>query len=562
LFLLVAVAGVAAWALLRPGRNLALVGSLELWRKALDALDRSVRRRSRRVTLSWVLLLIGSTLGVVGLSRPSYRFSAPVRHVVVEVLPGAELAGPGGMEELKSAVGALLDRLDERDRVAVVLPTLAGGSSGWTSRAEARRQVGQLQALPIPAKGMTLQEAPPGARHVYCFAPAGTDLPSGPGRTVIGIPPRLPPVTVEAFGAAALPDGRVEVLVTLRSRSGGAWRGPVTLRAYDEAGQLQNTYAAEASTERPLVQAYPSAAAWVVEAPGGQEAGVGGRAALVRSRTRQKAVAILGADEPKLRQYVRVDPLLRLVADANDADVVIANEVDPPQAKPALAINPPTPPPGWSRADPVGPVLPTEVAPARDDPVMRHVDLSALAIRKVSAWVPAAPLPGIALAARNRQALIVRNDPDASPPESRPPRRVSVAFSLYGENTNLTTLEGFVIFLADALRWLTQGERADGEYGFVSPRQVGADPGWTAVGGAGGSGSWPWPGLYKDSEGGLHAVSVLGLRSAEAKTPPGDAVAGAPLPPAESAAVSREFWPWLVVAAAALCLAGWAARLR
>ena len=85
---------------------------------------------------------------------------------------------------------------------------------------------------------------------------------------------------------------------------------------------------------------------------------------------------------------------------------------------------------------------------------------------------------------------------------------------------------------------------------------------WQVVGAAPRGGALPWPGLYKDSSGGMHAVSLVGVRSAEPAIAPARAVAELRLPAPRYADVGREFWPWLVVAAIALCLAGWAMRVR
>ena len=98
---LVAVGAAAAWALLRPGRQLAVVATLSLWRQAAASLDRVARRRARRVTASWVLLLLGAMTAVWSAARPLYRPSAPVRRVAVGLVPSAELAGEGGRRRMR-----------------------------------------------------------------------------------------------------------------------------------------------------------------------------------------------------------------------------------------------------------------------------------------------------------------------------------------------------------------------------------------------------------------------------------------------------------------------------
>ena len=561
---LTGVVATALWALLRPARQLAVVGSLELWQKAADALDRSVRRRSRRVTASWVLLLAGSVAGVLSLARPVYHAGVQARRVAIEICPSAELAGPGGMDELRSAAGALLDRLESQDRVRLVLPAAIGGSSDWLTPSEARGRIGALQAVPVRAEEVRSPAVIGEAQHAYRFRPAGTNVAWGPDISVVELPTHLAPVTIEAVGAAELPGGRMQILVALRGGSANAWTGRIAIRTFDGAGAPQSAYTADATTRQPVVAAYPASAALEVEVlhKGGAPVGVGDLAALVRSRADVRKAAMLGADEPKVRRYVEIDRLLQLVAEAKDAVVVIAYRVDPPAEKPALVICPSAPPLGWQKGEAVGPILLADATVTPDDPVTRDVDLGGVAVRRATPWLPGETQSGISLVTWRRAALVLRNDPDAETGPVRPPRRVYLAFPLGGENTNLATSEAFVVLLANAMRWLPQTPGGGTEYGFVSPQQAGTNRDWQVVGAAPRGGALPWPGLYKDSSGGLHAVSVVGLRSAEPAIAPARAVAELRLPAPRYADIGREFWPWLVVAAIALCLAGWAMRVR
>ena len=127
---LMPVAAVAAWVLFRPRRRVAVVGTLALWQRALDALDTASRRRTRRVTAAWVALLAGAVAAVLAGAGPEYHATAPARRVAVAVHPSAEL-GKRGLEEMRTAVAGLLDRLGPKGRVQLVLPTVAGGAGRW-----------------------------------------------------------------------------------------------------------------------------------------------------------------------------------------------------------------------------------------------------------------------------------------------------------------------------------------------------------------------------------------------------------------------------------------------
>jgi hypothetical protein len=72
----------------------------------------------------------------------------------------------------------------------------------------------------------------------------------------------------------------------------------------------------------------------------------------------------------------------------------------------------------------------------------------------------------------------------------------------------------------------------------------------------------PWPGLYADAAGRLHAVSLVGLKPGRPPVTPDEAIAAIELPRAEYAERGVPLWPVLAAAAAALWLAGWAVRLR
>ena len=85
----------ALWALHRPWRRVAVVGSLALWEKAVGALGRQERRRSRRVSLSWLCLLAGALAAVLAAANPTWFSSSPARRIMIVPVASAELAGPG-----------------------------------------------------------------------------------------------------------------------------------------------------------------------------------------------------------------------------------------------------------------------------------------------------------------------------------------------------------------------------------------------------------------------------------------------------------------------------------
>jgi hypothetical protein len=561
---LLPVAAVAAWAIFRPGRELAVVASLSLWRQALEALPRAARRRSRRVTPSWVLLLAGAVAAVLAASRPAYHADAPARRVALAVYPSAELAGAGGAEELRAAAGALLDRLDARDRVRLVLPAVLGGRSDWLAPADVRLRLDRLEPLPVPAGEMSLP-LPADAQHVYRFAPASLAMPDGAALHTVQLPPRLPPVTLDALAAAPLPDGRVRLLAAIRSRRAGEWRGRLNVVTYGAAG------GAPSVLDVPVSVAGGRRVSWSGEVQGGAAVAVslrsggadlpavGGQGFLVRRAAAARRVLLAGPDEPLLRRFVGAVEGLTLVGGAEEADFVIANGADPPPDKAALAINPPTSPPLWRRAEAQANVLlgGLSVAP---DPITDSVDFSGVAVRRVRPWVKAAPAAG-ALARGPQGAYLLR------PPGE--PKRVYLAFDVAEANTNFARLPAFVILLANVVEYLAPG----GESGFVcrSPTEaeLGWSPDWPRIAPAAPppGGPLPWPGIYREPardgrDAVLHAVSLTGLRGGEPDGRVREAVAELPLPAPERVSAGVALWPVLAAAAVVLWLAGWAARAR
>lgn len=568
---LAVVGGVALWTLFRPGRQWVVVASLSLWRKAADALGRPARRSSRFVTASWLLLLAGAAAAVLAAAGPVHQVGRPVRRVALEVVPSAEIASPRAMGQLTQAVETLLDRLDEADEVHLRLPGLLGGSRQLSPR-EARSRVASLPALPVPAAELDRPVGRGAVQHAYRFAAAGAPGSGGPGVSLIEIPPDLPAATIDAAGAKELPGDRMQLFVALRGRGPAAACRTEVLLLDGATGQWRRTGPEDLTlgpgrrTER--VETHPSAEAVIVTVspPSGPSDphAPGAAAFLVRRPRKVRRVAMLGRDEPLVMRFIRADAGMEFVTGVEEADLVVANGVAPPANKPALAINPPSPPPGWRRGGLLKATVLDMADVAADDPVMRHVNLAGVAIRRLVPWVAGESPRQVRLAGLAGDALILRSDPDAR--AAAGPRRVYVAFDMGEENTNFAMTDAFVILLANAMRWLAPGPAAEVTYGYETPLAAGPQPDWRAVGPvrprAGRYGLLPAPGIYREPSGRLHAVSLPGLRSAEAPRPPAQAAAEAPLPDPERLVGGMELWPALAVAAMALWLAGWGVRGR
>jgi hypothetical protein len=221
---LIVAAAVAAWALIRPGRQEAIVGSLAVWQKALASLDRSAKRSSRRISAAWLMLLAGAVAGILGLARPVFQTAGQARDVAVSIVVSAEL-GPQGLADMTAAARRLLGRLDAHDRVRLVLPAELGGSTGPLSPAEAGQRIAKLPLLAAAAADISMTVDPQDVQHVYRFVPACLPPRGGPETTLIAIGDHLADLTIDAIGAVALPpdaggqSGQVELYVAVRNNA-------------------------------------------------------------------------------------------------------------------------------------------------------------------------------------------------------------------------------------------------------------------------------------------------------------------------------------------------------
>ena len=587
---LAAVGAVAAWALFRPARQLAVVGSLELWQEALDHLDRSQHRRAKRVTLPWLLLLAGAVAAVSAAARPALLSSAPARSVTIALYPSAEIAQKPGMDALRRAATGLLDRLSGEDRVQLLLPGGDSGPARWVSVLEARSRVEKLRPVPVPAGELPMPTPDAAAQHVYRIVPAGAGLPPAPGQTVIEVPTVLPDVTLDSLAAAVLPDGNVQVFLAAHNHLANAWSGRASVTGRLDPKDLAAVTLLYArwwpGTTPVILSAAPKPAMEVtITKIDGPQDGFSGY--LVRRESAAVRVAFVGDDDPLIRRFVKVNPELALVSEPADADVIVCVGQEAPAGKAALVIRPPAAPPGCTAAGNLrNLVLGDEgVSVESQDPVLLNVDLAGVAVRSAAPWQVKASANLKTLCGVKGGAVLARTTPELQPAEAGEARRIYVAFGTDTENTNFATTESFVIFLANAFRWLspppagrstpasapaTPHATAPARYEYVSPRQAAYAGDWRRIepppGTAGdepwAEGPYPPPGIYRDGRGVLHAVSLVGLCAAEPNVPPADAVSAAPLPAPRSTGATRELWTWLALAAMALWLAGWAARMR
>ena len=562
---LAVVGAVALWTLFRPNRQVLAVGSLRLWQQAVDRLDPAHRRRSRRVSLSWAMLLLGAAAAGVAAANPLYLAARPARHVAISPILSAELAEPADAARLRQAAGALLARLDNGDRVDLLLPDAQGGRASGLSVAEARERIAALQPLAAPA-GELASVGPQDLQHVYYFVPAGAIAPKGPTVSTVPIG-ASPSPTIESLAAAAVAGDNVQVLIRVFLP---APQPNLSLRLLVLAADGSTTVAKDLPLPaspglHTLIEEIPQPPALAVQlvADGKPIASPGAAACLARRTVKPLKVALVGDDHPMLRRFVRIHPAMQLVARPQDAQLVLANRASAPAGVAALVFNPPQEPPGFRRDKPAGPVLLRDLLVDSQDAVMKDVDLSAVAIHRLAVWVGGdESFDALTVLARLGDDAVIVRTPDDGPG----PRRIYVAFDLAQRNTNFSLTPSFVVFLANSVNWLGGQVQAAGlvRYESLPPLEFAATAGTTPLWTAWPPDAAPQPasGIYAGRDRTLHAVSLTGLRKLPAKDDPLPKVAALPLPAPRLTHGQLPLWPYLLAAAGGLWLAGWAIRLR
>lgn len=543
----------ALWALYRPGREQAMVGSLAIWQQVLGNLSRKVTNPSRRITASWLLLLAGAAAAVMAASQPQANFSSPARRVTVAVLASAELADD--MPETRAAVESFLARLAPEDKVKLLLPSPGGFEARELSPSGARAAISELAIM--PALASDLPTLPPPDDHQYIFSPAGADITPAPNRTVFELATK-PRATAEA-AAVAMPDKRVQLFlaVTNAAKGGKVW---ITSVAPDVNVHERQVQLAASAERQEFVVDLPSRKAFIVNIDGTGSPFAG--AYLARRQSTRIKVALVGRDEPMLRRFVQAHGGM-VMSPADQAELIIANGVDAVAGKPAILIDPPTSLPGWRRGGEVGPVLLKNAKVDAADELLRGMSLTNIAVRRAQPWVASDAAKAQSPLMLDQDALLIKRSPGAGMAG-----QVYLAFDISPANSNLSMSSDFVVLLANCVNWLLpeQGKLAVERYESQTPLEAGQRHDWIRLGKSDLRAHGLVPGLYEQAGSSeLHAVSLPGLgaqRQPYAASGPSSSPADVPLPQAQVLGRNVQLWPAMIAIAAMLWLGGWRLRLR
>lgn len=544
LWMLFPVAAAAWWTLRRPVSVYQVVGDLEFWkpsglRKAADS------RPTRRVTWAWVFLLMGAVLAVLAEAGAQFSFSRPVRRVAVMVVPSAELKS----DRLQAAVEPFTRRLEENDRVRLVLPYLAGGDQGWLRPNEMLSAMAGVKTWPLTAGEMTWPDWSDEATCSVAFLPAGARAEWPKPVYRVEVDANDPPVRIESAAAALLPDGQAQVFVRLagegefRLRIGGLDERGEEVTLHEEllhvAGEWAGTFE------------LPDWAVIAVEDGGGSGEG----AYFTRWRRPVRSLAILGEDSPLLRRYARADSSWRLT-DSESAEVVVCVGEVPPQGKPSLVIDPVKVSDGTAAEVSFNADL-SEMHSDASDPVTRAVDWAGVGVRELHGWREVGPAYQV-LARLEDRAVVLRSA------DGREPRQVILGFDPSASESTFARTDAAVIFLSNALNWLveTSGPSAAIEaYVSESPLRANIDPRSVCVLGAQKGfpleENFPRRGVYRDPAGSFTAVSLLGIAPKIAPIDAARAVREIPLPPPRREGTVFSAWKAFAVLALCCWLCGW-----
>ncbi|NBB95687.1 MAG: hypothetical protein GVY16_08085 [Planctomycetes bacterium] len=554
------VAAAALWALWRPGRQLIVVASTDLWQQAFAALSPSQRRATRRLSASWWCLLVGALLAVLALARPILTRQAPQRRVGVVVVPSAETANSNGLPPVEAAK-VLVGRLGEADRVQLLLPAILGGASDWLTPQQVEQRLVEANVLPATADALSVPAASSDAQAVYMFVPVTFEASGGPQQSIfLASGSSNGPRFVDARTARS---GRVRMMLSGEpAEDDRAVQVEAVGTGGRSAGRLELPWPRLKMTVTAEVAAAEAYALSMID-DSHRPAIIGRQAWLARQPREPIRVALIGRDAGMLRRYVEADTLLEPVAGPDDADVVVAVGADAPSGRPVLRIDPSGAPAGWRRGDRRQAVTLDAADIAADDPLMRNVDVDGMAVRRVTPWIPGDVAAGRAVMLLDGEAVAVRS---SEAPPAGGPRWAAIAFDISPENTNLAVSDAFLVLLANAVRWLAGDARASGDYAAVRPIEAADWQAWQCIDGGRpddiAAGPLPWPGLYRDAAGRLVAVNLLDERGWPDRAISLDALRAAPLPEPVAAEANVTLWPWLAGLAGAFWMLGWWVRIQ
>lgn len=556
LLALLGVGAVAAWALWRPGRREVLLPSLAGW--LATAGSHSPDRPRRRLSSSWLVLLLGAVLVAVAMAGPAWHRARPGRRFELAVLRSAELAGPAGSDRLARAGQLLAERLTPNDRVRLVLPTQADSpAERWLRPASLSETLGDLPAIPASSGELTLPAPRPGVPRVV-FAPAGAPLPTGPGLQAVALPASLPKLLLVSLSARTHL-GLTSALARLRNTTGEPQSGALVWLLWRD-GQLREVARQPVKLRPglalPVLQDLPPAGGLGVRL---EVAGQAEQSAwLTKGPSRRLGVLLQGRASRWLVKHLAADPLLRAVRTPAEADLAIVGGGATVPSLPCLFVAPSSPPPGFRDGAQWADVSLADADADRDDPLLAGVRPGALAARRVRGWVDVATGANDlkTILSLQGQAIMLRTRP-ARDGIAGALRAAWLGFDLSAENLAPTTASA--VLLANAVRWL--GGVDPGEPSWRTHRPIDM-PGRADLRPLTGSDSPdpPGPGLYRTSSGRLLAVSPTVLRPGPAAEPLPEAIAKLQLPSAVLSAEPFGLGPWLAVAGGCCWAVGWALR--
>ncbi|MBN1556027.1 MAG: hypothetical protein JXA11_14885 [Phycisphaerae bacterium] len=276
-------------------------------------------------------------------------------------------------------------------------------------------------------------------------------------------PAETPQITFDALAGETRPDGRAELFVRLRNHREQSFIGSLTISSSDETEKQAVSLTIPPRETFRTVRIAPDAPTLNVRV-------INNAGKIVAAEELRKTqpgltrLAVMGDVGGVLQRYIQSDARLALVPSAEKADVVLAQGTLPPKGVPALLLAPPTPPPGRREGEHQFAVTLGKSDVAADDPVMKDVNVAAMAIRRVPLWRPEDATIGKVLLHTDGQAIIVRSAPEKHREQSEP-RRVYVSFAITRDNTNMEEIPGpFVTLLANAIRWLHPADDVRGQF--------------------------------------------------------------------------------------------------
>ena len=482
------VAIAAAWALFRPGRQVAKTPAISIWQQALKQANLQSSFRLRAYSISWWLILIGAVFASLALVNPQISLFKKTRKIAVVVLPSAEISTSAGLEKLKKTAVDLLNRFSSEDKIKLIVANQNPPTQNeFLSPNQAINKLAEISPCLIKAKNIDWIAKPKNVDATYVLG-FRNDI-NFSNQTNIKLQSSLPNLIIQNAKISVTPKGQTVLFASIKNSTHSALKASFnivgTVHKTEQGSVKPDNFETLNTFELTLL---PNQTHSVIReiSPGNFDA-VGiipatnntknitsplGQAWFTKIVQRKINVAIIGKQSPVINKYIEADTRLNLIDKPEQADLIFANEINLPSdlaGKPVVLISPPESPAGWSFSAPQNNILGSKLQVAPDI-VTENLTLATVAFRSIKPIKRKFLAKGKPLLLNKKQAVICRSTPETDPELNN--RWVYFGFNLDFNDTNLPARPAYVILMSNCVSWLVEASSEELSWKYITPIQA------------------------------------------------------------------------------------------